>query len=65
MADLLQDLRTGRVLLWSRVSVALDETTREVSERQVLPAGGLREGFDQPRPRTVPRARLLLFHTTD
>jgi hypothetical protein len=30
-----------------------------------LPAGALRETFDQPRPRTVPRARLLLFQTTD
>jgi hypothetical protein len=29
----------GRVLLVNGVSVALDETTREVSERQVLPAG--------------------------
>jgi hypothetical protein len=46
-------------------SVALDETAREVSERQVLPAGGLRERFDRQRPRTVPRARLLLFQTTD
>jgi hypothetical protein len=32
------------------VSVALDETTREVSERQVLPAGGLRERIEQQRP---------------
>ncbi len=35
------------------VSVALDETAREVSERQVLPAGGLRERFEQQRPITA------------
>ena len=29
------------------VPVASDETTREVSERQVLPAEGLRERFEQ------------------
>jgi hypothetical protein len=29
------------------VSVAVDETAREVSERQVLPGGGLREKFEQ------------------
>ena len=34
----------------SGVSVAVDETAREVSERQVLPAGGLRERFEQQRP---------------
>jgi hypothetical protein len=48
-ADLpLQDpSEPGRVLLVSGVSVALYETAREVSERQVLPAGGLRERFEQ------------------
>jgi tetraacyldisaccharide-1-P 4'-kinase len=35
------------------VSVALDETAREVSERQVLPAGGLRERIEQQRPITA------------
>jgi hypothetical protein len=29
------------------VSVAVDETTREVSERQKLPGGGLRERIEQ------------------
>jgi hypothetical protein len=35
------------------VSVAMDETTREVSERQVMPAGGLRERIEQSRPITA------------
>ena len=34
-------------MLADGVSVALDETAREVSERQVLPAEGLRERFEQ------------------
>jgi len=48
-------------MLVNGVSVALDETAREVSERQVLPAGGLRERFELQRPIAVPRASLLLF----
>jgi len=47
------------------VSVALDETAREVDERQVLPAGGLREGFEQQRPITVLRLTVLLLKATD
>jgi tetraacyldisaccharide-1-P 4'-kinase len=43
------------------VSVALDETAREVSERQVLPAGGLRERFEQQRPITALRLTVLLL----
>jgi hypothetical protein len=43
----------GRVLVVNGVSVALDETAREVSERQVLPSGGLRERFEQQRPITA------------
>ena len=39
--------KSGRTLVVNGVSVALDETAREVSERQVLPAGGLRERFEQ------------------
>jgi hypothetical protein len=42
------------------VSVALDETAREVSERQVLPAGGLRERIEQQRPITALRLTVLL-----
>jgi hypothetical protein len=42
------------------VSVALDETAREVSERQVLPGGGLRERFEQQQPITALR-RLYSF----
>jgi hypothetical protein len=65
MADLLQEPpnRDGSALepRFRRVG----RNGREVSERQVLPAGGLRERFDQQRPRTVPWARLLLFQTAD
>lgn len=35
------------------VSVALDETAREVSERQALPGENLRERFEQQRPITA------------
>jgi hypothetical protein len=49
MADLL--LRTpderASPAFWNGVSVAVDETAREVSERQVLPADGLRERLEQ------------------
>jgi hypothetical protein len=45
--------KSGQVLRVNGVSVALDETAREVDERQVLPAGGLREGFEQQRPITA------------
>jgi tetraacyldisaccharide-1-P 4'-kinase len=45
----------------SDVSVALDETAREVSERQVLPAGGLRERFGQQRPITALRGTYSFF----
>ena len=38
--DLLLAVRMGRLLVVNGVSVALDETAREVSERQVLPSGG-------------------------
>lgn len=31
----------------------MDETTHEVSERQVTPAGGLRERIEQSRPITA------------
>ena len=55
MISLLQDPRSGQALLVNGVSVALDETAREVSERQVLPAGGLRERFEQQRPITARR----------
>ena len=40
-------MRAVLALLVNGVSVALDETAREVSERQVLPAGGLRERIEQ------------------
>lgn len=43
------------------VSVALDETAREVSERQVLPAGGLRERIEQQRPDNGPTLTVLLL----
>jgi hypothetical protein len=39
--------KSGQTLIVNGVSVAFDETAREVSERQVLPAGGLREGLEQ------------------
>ena len=39
--------KSGQAPVVNGVSVALDETAREVSERQVLPAGGLRERFEQ------------------
>lgn len=38
-----------------------DETAREVGERQALPAGGLRERFDQQRPITVLRRAYSFF----
>lgn len=41
----------------------LDETAREVSERQVLPAGGLRERIEQQRPITALYLTVLLFET--
>jgi hypothetical protein len=43
------------------VSVALDETARQVNERQVLPAGGLRERIEQQRPITALRSTVLLL----
>jgi hypothetical protein len=43
----------GGLLVANGVSVALDETAREVNERRVLPAGGLPEGFEQQRPITA------------
>lgn len=39
----------------------LDETAREVSERQVLPAGGLRERIEQQRPITALHLTILLL----
>jgi hypothetical protein len=48
-------------MLVNGVSVALDETAREVSERQVLPAGGLRERIEQQRPITALRSTVLLL----
>ena len=51
----------GRVLLVNGVSVALDETAREVSERQVLPGEGLRERFEQQRPTTALRQAYSVF----
>ena len=48
MTDLLpRPPELERVLLVNGVSVALGETTREVRERQGLPAGGLRERSEQ------------------
>ena len=44
------------------VSVALDETAREVSERQVLPAEGLRETIEQQRPITALCLTILLLN---
>ena len=52
---------SGQALLVNGVSVALDETAREVSERQVLPAGGLRESFEQQRPITALRRAYSFF----
>jgi hypothetical protein len=43
------------------VSVALDETAREVSVRQDLPGGALRERFEQQRPRTALRQVYSVF----
>jgi hypothetical protein len=37
----------GQALLVCGVSVAVDETAREVNGRQVLPGGGLRERFER------------------
>ena len=39
--------KSGQTLVVNGASVALDETAREVSERQVLPAGGLRKRLEQ------------------
>jgi hypothetical protein len=54
---------SGQALLVNGVPVALDETAREVSERQVLPAVGQREIFVQQRPITaLPRAYSFFSH---
>ena len=45
--------KSGRVLRVNGVSVALDETAREVDERQGSLPGALREGFEQQRPITA------------
>ena len=45
------------------VSVVVDETAREVSERQVLPAEGLRERIEQQRPITALRWTILPLKT--
>lgn len=42
-------------MLVNGVSVALDETARQVSERQVLPTEALRERIEQQRPITALR----------
>jgi hypothetical protein len=51
----------GQALLVNGVSVALDETAREVSERQVLPTGSQREIFVQERPITALRPAYSFF----
>jgi hypothetical protein len=48
MTDLLpRPPQKGRALHLDGASVAVDETAREPSERQVLPAEDLRERFEQ------------------
>jgi hypothetical protein len=49
------------VLLVNGVPVAVDETAREVGERQGLPAGGLRERFEQVAADNGPTPTILLF----
>ena len=49
------------MLLVNGVSVALDETAREVSERQVLPAGGLREMIRAVAADNGPELTILRF----
>ena len=63
MTDLLSrppQIRAGPA--GERRSVALDETAREVSERQILPAEGLRERIEQQRPITALRSIVLLLN---
>lgn len=64
--DRLQGPESGQALRVNGVSVAMDETAREVNERQVLPSGGPRERFEQQRPITAPRRAYSFFgHKTD
>ena len=48
-------------MLVNGVPVAVDETAREVNERQGLPAGGLRERFEQVAADNGPTPTILLF----
>lgn len=48
-------------MLVNGVSVALDETARQVSERQVLPTEALRERIEQQRPITALPLTVLLL----
>ena len=47
MTDRLQRVLESEQLVMTGGSVAVDKTAREVSERQFLPGGGLRERFEQ------------------
>jgi len=47
MTDRLQRVLESEQLVMTGGSVAVDKTAREVSERQCLPGGGLRERFEQ------------------
>jgi hypothetical protein len=61
MTDLLEGLpRMGRVLDLNGALSLSDETPRELSEGQVLPAEGLRERFEQQRPITALAQIVLL-----
>jgi len=53
--------KSGQALLVNGVSVAWDETAREVSVRQVLSNGGLRERSEQSAADNGPRSSLSPF----
>ena len=56
----------GTSPVYERRLCRLDETAREVSERQVLPGEGLRERFEQQRPTTaLPGAYSVFQGVTD
>ena len=54
---------SGQALLVNGVSVALDETAREVSEKQVLPSEGPAREIRAAAADNGPASSLLLFRT--
>ena len=56
-----EDSRVGTSPAYERRFCRLDETAREVSERQVLPGEGQRGKFEQKRPTTALRRPYSLF----